>query len=213
VKLIGGDAGVAATSNGGTHMAFEDMGLMRTIPGAVVLEASDPVQMRNLVPQIAAHEGVVYLRLVRKEVVRVYEDGSEFQIGKAAVLREGGDVTIIACGIMVDEALKAAEILEAEGIQATVVDMFTVKPVDVVCVVECAKRTGAVVTAENHNVIGGLGSAVAEVLVENAPVPMERVGVVESFGEVGQQRELMERFGLTAEVIVEKAKRAIARKS
>ena len=212
VKLIGGDAGVSAAANGGTHMAFEDMALMRTIPGAVVVEASDPVQMRSVVPQIAAHDGVVYLRMVRKDVIRIYEEGSEFQLGKAAVIREGDDVTLIACGIMVDEALKAAEMLAEEGISARVVDMFTVKPIDVECVVESAKRTGAIVTAENHNAIGGLGSAVAEVLVENAPVPMERVGVKESFGEVGKQRDLMGRFGLTAEVIVEKAKLAISRK-
>lgn len=212
VKLIGGDAGVSAAFNGGTHMAFEDVGLMRTIPGAVVVEASDPVMMRNLVPQIVDHKGVVYLRMVRKEVVRVYEDGSEFQLGKAAVIREGADVTIVACGIMVDEALKAAELLEAEGIQARVVDMFTIKPIDKDCIIESAAKTGAVVVAENHNMIGGLCSAVAEVLVENAPVPMERVGIDESFGEVGTQRDLMKRFGLTAEVIVEKAKKAIARK-
>lgn len=212
VKLIGGDAGVSAAFNGGTHMAFEDIGLMRLVPNAVVVEASDPVMMKQLVPQIAEHPGVVYLRMVRKDVVRVYDDDNTFTLGKAAVVREGKDVTVIACGIMVDEALKAAEQLAAEGIEARVVDMFTVKPIDRDCVIECAEQTGAIVTAENHNATGGLGSAVAEVLAECVPVPMERVGVFESFGEVGTQKELMGRFGLTAEVIVAKAKKAISRK-
>ncbi len=212
VKLIGGDAGVSAAFNGGTHMAFEDLGLMRLVPNAVVVEASDPVMMKQLVPQIAAHPGVVYLRMVRKDVIRVYDDNNTFTLGKAAVVREGKDVTIIACGIMVDEALKAAEQLAAEGIEARVVDMFTIKPIDRDCVIESAEKTGAIVTAENHNAIGGLGSAVAEVLAECAPVPMERVGVFESFGEVGTQQELMNRFGLTAAVIVDKVKKVISRK-
>jgi len=143
---------------------------------------------------------------------QVYEEGSQFTIGKAVELRQGADVSIIASGIMVAEALRAAEMLASEGIQATVVDMFTIKPIDTNCVVECAKRTGAVVTAENHNIIGGLGSAVAEVLAENSPVPLERVGVEDRFGVVGKQEYLMEYFGLTAEQIVKKAKRAISRK-
>jgi transketolase len=212
VKIVGADPGVTAAVNGGTHMALEDGGILRVVPGATILEPSDPVMMYKLTRRMAAHEGVDYLRMARKAAVRLYEEDSEFEIGKAAILREGEDVTLIASGIMVYEALKAADRLGAEGIRATVVDMFTVKPLDVSTVVACAKRTGAVVTAENHNVIGYLGSAVAEALGEHCPVPLERVGVLDRFGEVGSQEYLMERFELTEEAICQKARRAIARK-
>ena len=142
----------------------------------------------------------------------IYEEGSDFEIGKAVVLREGTDATVIAYGLMVSEALKAADYLEQEGICVSVVDMFTIKPIDHSCVLECAKKTGAIVTAENHQKIGGLGSAVAELLAEHLPVPMERVGVDDEFGEVGTQEYLMDRFGLNATSIIEKVKKVIARK-
>ncbi|MBR0597454.1 transketolase family protein [Sinanaerobacter chloroacetimidivorans] len=212
VKILGGDPGVTATYNGGTHMAFEDVGVMRCIPGVNILEASDAVMLKNLIPQMIAHYGVDYLRINRKGNVQIYEEGSEFTIGKAVILREGTDVSLIASGIMVPEALKAADQLEKEGIRAKVIDMFTIKPIDRDCILECAEKTGAIVTAENHNIFNGLGSAVAEVLAENRPCPMERVGVQDQFGEVGQQDYLMERFGLTAEVICEKAKKVLNRK-
>jgi transketolase len=212
VKLIGGDAGVSAATNGGTHMAFEDIGIIRTIPNVTIIEPSDPVMMKSVVPQMAKHYGVDYLRMPRKKVMRIYEDGSSFTIGKAALLREGNDVTLIASGMLVSEALKAAQILAEEGIQARVVDMFTIKPIDAECIIDSAEKTGAIVTAENHNIINALGSAVAEVLIENCPVPMERVGVRDMFGEVGTQEDLMQRFNLTAEEIVLKAKKAINRK-
>lgn len=212
VKLIGGDAGVSAALNGGTHMAFEDFGVLRSIPEIRLIEPTDTVMIKALMPQIAESAGVDYIRMPRKKVYQIYEEGSQFTIGKAVELRQGADVSIIASGIMVAEALRAAEMLASEGIQATVVDVFTIKPIDTKCIVECAKRTGAVVTAENHNIIGGLGSAVAEVLAENSPVPLERVGVEDRFGVVGKQEYLMEYFGLTAEQIVKKAKRAISRK-
>lgn len=213
VKLIGGDAGVSAAINGGTHMAFEDMGILRTIPSLTLIEPSDAVMMSKLVPEIVNHYGVDYMRMPRKNVMKIYDDDSEFAIGKAALLREGTDVTIIASGMSVYESLKAAEKLEEEGISVRVVDMFTIKPIDTDCIIESAKRTGAIVTAENHNIINSLGSAVAEVLVENALVPMERVGVHDKFGEVGTQDFLMERFGLTAKTIYDKAKLAISRKN
>lgn len=213
VKIIGADPGVTAAVNGGTHMALEDGGVFRLIPGSVVLEPSDPVMLYRLTRQMAEHIGVDYMRLARRKAVRLYDEGSRFEIGKALVLREGEDVTLIATGIMVYEALKAADRLEAEGIHATVVDMFTVKPLDVQTVVRCARRTGTVVTAENHNVIGYLGSAVAEALSEHYPVPMERVGVPDRYGEVGSQEYLMERFELNDEAIYRKAKRAVARKA
>lgn len=212
VKIVGGDPGVSATTNGGTHMAFEDMGLMRTIPGIRVLDVCDAQQLNSVIGQMSRYHGVEYLRLLRKKVRRIYPEGTQHTIGKANVLHEGTDVTIIAAGLMVHEALSAAAELEKQGISARVVDMFTVKPIDVQCVVESAKRTGAIVTAENHSVTGGLGSAVAEVLAENCPVPLERVGVREEFGEVGPQDYLQERFGLTAKVICERVHAVMKRK-
>lgn len=212
VKILGGDPGVSATYNGGTHMSFEDVGLMRVMPGIRIFEATDAVMMESLLPQMAEHYGVDYLRIARKNKAQIYEEGSEFTIGKAVLLREGTDVTLIASGLMVPEALKAAEMLAEEGISPRVVDMFTIKPIDKECILESAEKTGAIVTAENHNIINGLGSAVAEVLVENFPCPMERVGVQDRFGIVGEQDFLMKYMGLTAEVICEKAKKAISRK-
>lgn len=212
VKVIGADPGVTAAVNGGTHMALEDIGTLRSIPGLTILEPSDPVMMYALTRQMAVHDGVDYMRMSRKKAIRLYSDSTEFVIGRGMLVREGSDVAIIASGLMVYEALRAEEMLRDRGISARVVDMFTIKPLDVACVVDCAEHTGAIVTAENHNVIGGLGSAVAEVLGENCPVPLERIGVHERFGEVGSVEYLMQTFHLTAEDIVRAAERAIARK-
>jgi transketolase len=156
--------------------------------------------------------GLIYIRLLRKNAIKIYEEGSTFEIGKGVTLVEGNDVTIISTGIMVKEALDAAELSKAEGISARVVNMFTLKPIDKELIIKCAQDTGAIVTAENHNIINALGSAVAEVLGENIPVPIERVGVKDLFGEVGPVDYLRERFELTAEEIVIKCKKAIARK-
>lgn len=213
VKIIGGDAGVSATSNGGTHMPFEDIGIMRVMPDITILEPSDAVMMRSLVRRMAETYGVQYMRFPRRTSVKIYEPGSEFQIGKAVILREGSDAAVITCGMLVPEALKAADILAAEGISVRVVDMFTIKPIDRDCVIESAKRTGTIVTAENHQITGGLGSAVAEVLAEHVPTPLERVGVQGVFGEVGSQEYLMEHFQLTAPYIVRAVRKAIQRKS
>ena len=212
VKIVGSDPGITAAYNGGTHMPFEDMGIMRGIPTMMVVEPADIVQLKNLLPQIAAYEGIVYMRLVRKDVNKVYEEGSEFELGKAAVLKEGTDATIIASGYCVTEALSAAEKLAAEGISASVINIHTWKPIDEEAILEAAGRTGCIVTAENHNVINGLGSAVAEVLVKNRPVPMEMVGVQDEFGEVGPVSYLRERFGLIDENIVAAVKKAVSRK-
>ena len=212
VKIVGCDAGVSAAFNGGTHMAFEDMGIMRVMPHVTILEPSDPVMMRSVVPQVAETEGVFYLRMPRKTVYGIYEEGSEFEIGKAAVIREGTDITLIAIGLEVRQALAAADMLDGEGISARVVDMFTLKPIDAECIKECAAETGAIVTCENQSIIGGLGSAVAEVLIESDPVPMGRVGVQDEFGEVGPQSYLEERFGLRACDIAAKAKEVLKKK-
>ena len=213
VKIIGGDSGVTATYNGGTHMSFEDMGIMRNLPEVTVLEPTDTVMLREITKQLTTYRGVVYMRFPRRATIRVYEAGSEFQIGKAVPIREGRDVTIIAIGICVSEAVRAADLLAEQGIDAGVLDMFTIKPADVDAVVAAAERTGAIVTAENHNIINGLGSAVAEIPAEHCPAPMERVGVQDEFGEVGQQDYLMERFGLTAPHIVGKVLKVLKRKA
>ncbi|MBQ8881425.1 MAG: transketolase family protein [Oscillospiraceae bacterium] len=213
VKIIGGDAGVSATTNGGTHMPFEDMGIMRVMPGVTVLEPSDGVMLKDLIRQMADTYGVQYLRFCRKQTVNIYEEGSRFEIGKAVTVREGSDATIITCGILVAEALKAADTLAQEGIQVRVVDMFTLKPIDAACIRDCAQTTGAIVTAENHQLIGGLSSAVAEVLADSRiAVPFEKVGIRDTFGEVGDMDYLMERFQLTAPYIAEAVRKAVAAK-
>lgn len=213
VKIIGSDPGITAAFNGGTHMPLEDMGIMRNIPGITILEPVDSVMLADLIRQIAYKYGVFYVRLLRKNAVKIYEDGSTFEIGKAVKLRDGKDVSIIATGIMVAEALKAADLLQEKGISARVVNVFTLKPIDKDMIIECAKETGAIVTAENHSIINGLGSAVVEVLAENHPALLERVGVQDLFGEVGPEDYLKKRFEMTAEDIVKKVEKVLDRKS
>jgi transketolase len=212
VKIVGSDPGITAAYNGGTHMPFEDMGIMRGIPQMTVVEPTDIVMLKNLMPKIADIKGMVYMRLVRKEVIKVYEEGSDFEIGKAAVLSEGSDVTIIAGGYCVAEALSASRLLRERGVSAGVIDMFTWKPLDEETVLKAAAATGAIVTAENHNIINGLGSAVSETLVKNRPVPLEMVGVQDEFGEVGPVSYLRERFGLTDRHIADAALKVLKRK-
>lgn len=212
IRIIGSDPGITAAYNGGTHMPFEDMGIMRNIPEMTVMAPTDAVMLENIIKQLADLYGMYYVRLLRKNAVQIYEKGSEFEIGKAVKLKDGKDVTIFANGIMVAEVLKANEILKEKGISARIYDMFTIKPVDKEAVINSAEETGAIVTVENHNIINGLGSAVAEVLVENCPVPMERVGVKDLFGEVGPVDYLKKRYQLTAGDIVEKVEKVLARK-
>lgn len=212
VKCLATDPGVSATTNGGTHMPFEDMSIIRAFPEMTLLDAGDPVQLRSLLEQMADTYGMMYCRIPRSFGFTIYDEGAEFKIGKANLLREGSDVTIIASGIELADALEAAELLEKEGISARVVDMFTIKPLDEAMVLESAEKTGAIVTAENANIIGGLGSAVAEVLGEKRPTPMERVGVKDLFGEVGSFDYLKRRFNLTGADIAAACRRVIARK-
>ena len=193
-------------------MPFEDMGIMRGIPTMTVIEPTDIAMLESILPQMAYTEGVMYMRLVRKDVKKVYETGSKFEIGKAALLHPGRDVMIIASGYCVSEALTAMEMLRQEGIEAGVTDMFTWKPLDEELVVKCAAETGAIVTAENHNVTCGLGSVVANCLAKNRPTVQEFVGVNDQFGQVGPQAFLMDEYGLRAANIVAAVKRAIARK-
>lgn len=209
MKILGSDPGIYAQHNGGTHTSFEDIALMRTIPNAVVMSISDTTMMKNILRQVKDIYGIHYLSAVRKGSYKIYDENETFEIGKGKVLREGKDVTIIACGVMVVEALKAADTLHEEGIEATVIDMFTIKPIDKDLIVKYSKLTKGIVTAENHSVIGGLGSAVAEVLVENNPVPMRRVGVEDRFGQVGTLDFLQKEYKLTADEIVKKAKELV----
>ncbi len=212
LRVIGSDAGVCAEYNGGTHMPLEDITLIRAIPGSRILDISDGEMIYDIIKKTAYMDGFTYIRTPRKASRALYAEGSEFTIGKGIVVKEGSDVTIIASGIMVAEALEAAKLLSAQGISAAVIDMFTVKPLDEVLVLEYAEKTGCIVTAENHNATGGLGGAVAELLAQKRPTVQEFIGVGQRFGEVGPMSYLKEQFGLTAEDIAEKARRAIARK-
>ncbi len=213
VKVVGSDPGITAALNGGTHMPFEDMGIMRGIPNITVIEPTDGTMLKDLMPKIADEYGVHYMRLVRKAPEKIFEDGSTFTIGKAVPINDGTDVTIFASGYCVAEAIKAVKMLADEGISARLSNMFTWKPIDEESIIKAANETGAIVTAENHNVINGLGSAVAEVVAKNKPVPMEMIGAQDEFGEVGPVEYLAERFGMTAKDIAQAAKKAIARKA
>ena len=214
VHVLASDAGVTAAFNGGTHMPLEDAAMYLSIPETTVLDPADYDQLASITRQLVNVEGVSYTRFVRKGIIQVYGEGSEFEIGKGVVLHESDkDVaTIITSGIMVDEALKAYEALQAEGIAVRVIDMVTWKPLDEELVIKAAKETGAIVTAENHNVTCGLGSVVANCLAKNCPTVQEFVGVQDLFGQVGPQDYLMDTYGLRAANIVEAVKKAVARK-
>lgn len=213
VNLVGTTPGITAELNGGTHMALEDVSLMRAIPHLVVFEPSDPVCLRRLVRRAASHEGCTYMRLHLGPTDELYDPTEDFEFGESKVLHSGRDVALIATGVvMVREALEAAELLSSRGLSATVVDMHTIKPIDRNRIIEVAASCGAIVTCENHQIVGGLGSAVAEVLGEEMPTPMARVGVNGEFGEVGPVNYLRERFGVTAAAICERAQEVVERK-
>jgi len=197
VKIVGTDPGIAAELNGGTHMSLEDMGVVRSIPGLVIFEPTDTVQLKAAMPVLHAYEGPVYMRMNRKEFPTVFPEGYRFDLFKADLLRAGTDVTILAAGLMVSESLQAAETLAAEGISCEVINVHTIKPIDRETILASAKKTGVIVTAENHNVIGGLRSAVLEALAHD-PVPVWAVGAEDRFGEVGKLPYLKEALGLNA---------------
>ncbi len=212
VKIMGSDPGVTAELNGGTHMSMEDVAIMRNIPGMIIYEPVDSAQLKKIFPQILEHYGPVYIRLLRRNAVQIFDDNAEFKLGKGIVLKEGKDVTLLASGIMVEEALKAAQTLAEKGIDPEIINIHTIKPLDEELVLQSARKTGAVVTAENHSILNGLGGAVAEFLSENNPVPVQRVGVKDTFGEVGFTDFLKEKYGLTEKEIVLAAEKAIAMK-
>ncbi|PVZ85585.1 transketolase [Serratia sp. S1B] len=209
VKVIASDAGITAGHNGGTHMSFEDMGIVRGLAHAVVMEVTDATLFQDILRQLVELKGFYWIRTIRKQATRIYQEGSRFTIGKANLLRDGGDITLIANGIMVAEALQAAQMLERQGISAAVIDMFTLKPIDRDIIKTFAAKTGRIVTCENHSIYNGLGSAVAEVLVEECPVPMRRVGVKDRYGQVGTQAFLQQAYGLTAEHILAAAQQLL----
>ena len=213
VKIAASHAGISVGEDGATHQCCEDIAIMRAIPGMVIINPADAPEAKAAVRAAADYDGPVYLRLGRLAVPVFNEENVEFTIGKGKVMREGTDVTVIATGLEVNEAMIAAETLAAEGISVRVVNMATIKPIDKDIILKAAAETGAIVTAEEHNIIGGLGSAVAEVLCESGkPVPMLRVGVEDVFGRSGPALELLELYGLTAPHIAEKVKAVLALK-
>lgn len=213
VKIGATHAGISVGEDGATHQCLEDIGIMRTIPNMVIINPADDVEARAAVKAATDHNGPVYLRFGRLGVPVIYGDDYKFELGKGVTLKDGSDVTIFATGLMVEASLSAAEALSEQGISARVVNIHTIKPIDREIIVNAARETGAVVTCEEHNIIGGLGSAVAEVLCEEYPVPMVRVGVKDCFGKSGVPAQLLKDYGLTAEDVAEAAKKAMAKKN
>ncbi|UZW13634.1 transketolase family protein [Clostridium pasteurianum] len=213
IRIVGSDPGITAAYNGGTHQTYEDLGIMRGIPEMTVMEPTDVTMLKDILRQVKDKYGMYYIRLVRKTSTKIYEEGSTFEIGKAVEVVEGNDATVIASGLLVAEAIKAAKILKDKGISIRVLNMFTIKPIDKEAIIKSARETGAIVTAENHNILNGLGSAVAEVLGENAPVPMERIGMRDCYGEVGSVDYLKDKYGLNFSNIVEQVEKVIKRKN
>ena len=213
VKIGATHAGISVGEDGATHQCLEDMGIMRTIPGMVILNPADATESRLAVKAAIEYQGPVYLRFGRLAVPVIFDDNYQFEIGKGVMLEDGTDVTLIGTGLMVPATLEAKKILAEQGISARVINMATIKPIDRDIIVKAAKETGAIVTAEEHNVIGGLGSAVAEVLCETVPTPMLRVGTQDVFGRSGKPNPLLEAYGLDAKTIVDKAKAVVAMKN
>ena len=212
VKIAASHAGLTVGEDGASHQAIVDIAIMRALPNMTVIVPADGIEAEQAVYAAAQHDGPVYIRLGRSAVPVIYGEEHQFRIGEASQLRDGQDATIIACGIMVAESMLAAEELAAQGINVRVVNMSTIKPLHLGAVWRAAQETGGIVTVEEHNIIGGLGSAVAEFLVENAPVPLERVGVRDVFGESGKPAELLKKYGLTKEEIKEAVYQVIKRK-
>lgn len=214
VRVVGSDPGLSAGPNGGTHISLEDMGILRSLPGTIILDPCDPVQLNAVVEQSAAKKGIYYIRLMRKSKDQFYEEGTSFEIGRASILKGGEDLSVITCGtVCIREALRAAEVLEKDGIHVRIIDMFTVKPLDREAVLKAAAETGAIITLENHNIYNGLGSAVAEVIAESGlSIPFKRMGVPDSVGEVGTLDYLLQKFGMDADAVAGTAKELLARK-
>jgi transketolase len=212
VKLAGAYAGLSDSFDGPTHHSITDLAILRSLPNMTVVVPADPLAVARLLPLVAAWDGPVYFRLCRNEVPRIFGDDYRPEIGKGITLIDGADVTVICCGVLVSTAIEAARVLAAEGLSVRVVEMHTIKPLDIAMVERCAHETGAIVTAEEHSVIGGLGGAVAEALVETLPVPMERVGLADTFAESGPYLDLLDKYGLNVAGIIGAVRRALERK-
>lgn len=210
IKAVGSHGGISSGEDGASQMSIEDFALASSIPGFTVVVPADEFATRALVPQCAYLPGSVYMRTCRPKAPIVYDVASEFKVGKAVRLRQGKDITLVACGLMVFEALQAAEILKSEGVEASVLDVHTIKPLDEEALIQEAKKTGRVVVAEEHQIWGGLGSAVARVLSAKQPCRMEFVAIQDTFAESGKSEELLKKYGLTADHIVQAAKRTLA---
>ncbi|WP_312702085.1 transketolase family protein [Sedimentibacter sp.] len=206
VKVAATHAGLTVGEDGGSHQAIEDISLMRSIPNMTVISPADATEAEQAVLSAAQYVGPVYIRLGRMAVEDVYDDSYKFEWGKGVELKKGNDITIIATGLMVQEALKAAKKLSEEGVDARVINIHTIKPIDAEIIIKAAMETKKIVTAEEHSIIGGLGSAVLEVLAETYPVKVKRVGVMDTFGESGKPKDLLEKYNLTAENIVRACK-------
>jgi len=212
-KIVASHPGLDVGPDGGSAQALEDIAAFRAIPGMTVISPADPIEMAQATRAILEYDGPVYMRTGRSPARRLFDEDHQFQIGKGEILRDGRDLTIVACGVEVARALDAAELLADDGVEARVVNMATIKPIDTELLAQCAAETGAIVTAEDHNIHGGLGSAVAEALARSQPCPIEFVGMKDEFGASGEPEELAEHFGLTAPGIAEAAKSVLARKS
>jgi transketolase len=213
VKLAGAYAGLSDSFDGPSHHSIADLATLRCLPNMTIVVPADPLAVTRLLPQVAAWNGPVYFRLCRNEVAQVFTKDYQPEIGKGVTLVEGALATIIACGVMVSRAIEAAQALATQGHSVRVVDMHTIKPLDVALVDQCARETGAIVTAEEHSTIGGLGGAVAERLVETRPVPMERVGIADTFAESGPYADLLEKYGMSTEAIIGAVRRVLGRKA
>lgn len=210
VKICATHAGLTVGEDGASHQSVEDIAIMRALPNMTVLVPADGIETEQMILEAANYNGPMYVRLGRSAVPTLFDENYKFEIGKGCVVRDGNDATIIACGIMVNEAIIAHEALKSEGINVRVINMSTIKPIDKEIIVKAAKETKAIVTAEEHNIIGGLGSAVSEVVVEECPVVVKKVGVKDTFGESGTPAELLEKYGLTSKDIAKAVKEAIA---
>ena len=212
VKLMGAYGGVSDSFDGPTHHAITDLAILRALPGMTVISPADPTAVRKFLPLVAEWPGPVYLRLNRNEVPVLFDDSYAPQIGKAVTLRQGGDVTLVGTGLMLSRCLEAADLLARDGIRARVLEVHTLKPLDSGAILAAAAETGALVTAEEHSIVGGLGGAVAEVLSEECPVPLRRVGIRDTFATSGPYPDLLAYLGLTAEAVAAAARAAIAAK-
>lgn len=213
VKIVATHGGITVGEDGASHQANEDIAVMRALPNITVVVPADGIETKKAVRAIADYHGPVYMRLGRSGVPVVFDESYEFVLGRAVVIRPGDDVSIFACGIMVAEALEAAELLKAEGVSAEVVNVSTIKPLDVETILESVRKTGCAVSAEEHSIVGGLGSAVAEAIIDACPIPMERVGVPDTFTESGKPTELLKKYGMTPADIAAAARLAIQHKT